>query len=74
MDVLVKFKENSVESDITSLLTYLKTNRSVQKFDVRTDDLQTIKRISDKETINAMHLTSSKALATFLENENEAIF
>lgn len=74
MDVLVKFKANSPETDINGLLSYLKTNRSVQKFDVRSDDMQLIEKISDKETINALLLTSSKALTSFLENENESIF
>lgn len=74
MDLLVKIKENSLESDIINLIRYLKTQNCVKKFDVRSDDLNTIKSISDKETINAMHLTSSKALAKFLENEKEPIF
>ncbi len=74
MDLLIKIKENSLESDIISLISYLKSQRCVKKFDVRADDLNSIKSISDKETINAMHLTSSKALAKFLENEKESIF
>ena len=74
MDLLIKIKENSLESDIISLISYLKSHSCVKKFDVRADDLTTIKSISDKETINAMHLTSSKALAKFLENEKESIF
>ena len=74
MDLLVKIKENSKESEVTSLISYLKTQKCVKKFDVRADDLNTIKSISDKETIKAMHLTSSIALSKFLENEKEAIF
>ncbi|MEI8202561.1 MAG: hypothetical protein WCH34_06085 [Bacteroidota bacterium] len=74
MDLLIKIKENSLESDIISLINYLKSQNCVKKFDVRADDLNSIKSISDKETINAMHLTSSKALANFLENEKESIF
>ena len=74
MDLLIKIKENSLESDIISLISYLKSQRCVKKFDVRADDLNSINSISDKETINAMHLTSSKALAKFLENEKESIF
>ncbi len=74
MDLLVKIKENSLESDITHLISYLKTQKCVKKFDMRADNLHTIKSISDKETIKAMHLTSSKALSKFLENEIESIF
>ncbi len=74
MDLLVKIKENSLESDIIGLISYLKSQRCVKKFDVRADNLNTINSISDKETLNAMHLTSSKALSTFLENEKESIF
>ena len=74
MDLLLKINENSLESEIINLINYLKTQKCVKKFDVRADDLSTIKSISDKETINAMHLTTSKALAKFLENEKESIF
>lgn len=52
----------------------LKSNKCVKKFDVRVENLSKIKKISDKETVNSLHLTSSTALLTFLENENESIF
>ena len=74
MDLLVKIKETSLESDIMGLISYLKAQKCVKKFDVRADDLNTINSIVDKGTLNAMHLTSSKALTTFLENEKESIF
>lgn len=74
MDLLVRIKENSEAKEITNLISFLKAQKCVKKFDVMEDDLKTIKSISDKETIKAIHLTSSKALAKFLENENEPIF
>lgn len=74
MDLLIKIKENSLEKDITGLISYLKSQSCVKKFDVRADDLNTINSISDKETLNAMHLTSSKALSKFSETEKESIF
>jgi hypothetical protein len=74
MDLIVKIKENYLENDIVNLLAYLKSNKCVKKFDVRVENLRKIKKISDKETVNSLHLTSSKALSTFLENEKESIF
>jgi hypothetical protein len=74
MDLIVKIKENSLETDIMSLVAYLKTNKCVKKFDVRVNNLRKIKNISDKETVDSLHLTSSTALSDFLKNENESIF
>jgi len=74
MELIVKIQNNSVESEILKLIRYLKAQKCVRKFEIVTDDLNTIKNISDKETINAIHLTSSKALADFLRKETESIF
>jgi hypothetical protein len=52
----------------------IRSQKCVRKTDLVTDDLSTIKNISDKETVNAIHLTSSKALTDFLKNETEPIF
>ncbi|MDD3687887.1 MAG: hypothetical protein PHE56_14140 [Bacteroidales bacterium] len=57
-----------------SLVAYLKANKCVKKFDVRVNNLRKIKNISDKETVDSLHLTTSTALSDFLKNENESIF
>jgi len=74
MELIVKIQNNSVESEILKLIKYLRSQKCVRKFDIITDDMSTIKNISDKETVNAIHLTSSKALADFLSKETESIF
>lgn len=74
MDLLIKIKENSLEREIINLIRYLKKQSCVKKLDVRSDDLIQIQSISDKETISTLHITSSNALADFLENEKDPIF
>jgi len=75
MELLVKInKTHSFNDDISRILKYLNTQSCVSKLDLISDDLKTIKRVSDKTTVKAIHNTTSKALADFLEKENEAIF
>ena len=70
----MQIDKESKESDISKIMKYLKSQRCVNKFNLISDDLKTINKISDKQTINAIHQTTSKALTSFLENENESIF
>ena len=74
MELIIKIKNNSGESEISRVIKYLRSQKCVRKFNLVSDDLNTIKNISDKETVNAIHLTSSKALADFLSKETEPIF
>ena len=74
MELIIKLKNNSGESEISKIIKYLKSQKCVRKFDVLSDDLSTIKSISDKETVNAIHRTTSKALTDFLSKETEPIF
>ena len=74
MEILVKISNNSRESEISRITKYLRTLKFVKKFDIFSDDFRTIKNISDKETVGAIHKTSSKSLAAFLKNETEPIF
>ncbi len=74
MELIVKIKDNSKETEVSRIVKYLKTQKCVRKFDMVSDDLSTVKNISDKETVNAIHMTSSKALTDFLSKETESIF
>ena len=74
MELIVKIKKNTLDTDISKIIRYLKTQKCVRKFDLVTDDIQTIKSITDKETIQAIHKTTSKALTEFLNKETETIF
>jgi len=74
MELIVKIKNNSGESEISRVIKYLKSQKCVRKFDLVSDDLNTIKNISDKETVNAIHRTTSKSLTDFLSKETEPIF
>jgi hypothetical protein len=74
MDLLIKIKENTLESDIKNLIVYLKSKNFIKKFQINTNEKNDINRISDKETIEGIHITSTKALNEFLANENESIF
>jgi len=74
MELIVKIKNNSGESEISRIMRYLKLQKCVRKFDLVSNDLNTIKTISDKETVNAIHVTTSKALNDFLNKETESIF
>ncbi len=74
MDLLIKIKENTLESDIRSLIQYLKSKNYIKKFQIHTDEESELNKISDKETIKGLHITSTKALNDFLEKENESIF
>jgi len=74
MELIVKIKNNSVESEISKIMRYLKLQKCVRKLDLVSNDMNTIKAISDKETVNAIHTTSSKALNDFLSKETESIF
>jgi len=74
MELIVKIKNNSGESEVSRVIKYLRSQKCVRKFDLVTDDLKTIKSISDKETIDAIHNTTSLALADFLKKETESIF
>ena len=74
MELIVKIKNNSEESEISRIMRYLKLQKCVRKFDLVSNDMNTIKTISDKETVNAIHATTSKALNAFLDKEKEPIF
>lgn len=74
MELIIKLKNNSGESEISRIIRYLKSQKCVRKFDVVSDDLNIIKNISDKETVDAIHRTTSKALTDFLSKETEPIF
>ncbi len=74
MELIVKIKNNSGESEILRIMRYLKLQKCVRKFDLVSNDLNTIKTISDKETVSAIHVTTSKALNDFLSKETESIF
>jgi hypothetical protein len=50
---------------------FTETKRLIDEYE---EDLRKIKNISDKETVDSLHLTSSTALSDFLKNENESIF
>jgi len=74
MELLIKIKDNTLDSEIVKLISYLKNQNCVKKFDMRTNNFKKILNITDKETLNAMHYTSSQTIATFLENEKDSIF
>jgi hypothetical protein len=74
MELIVKIKNNSGESEISRIIKYLRSQKCVRKFDMVSDDLSTIKNISDKETVDAIHSTTSRALTDFLSKETESIF
>jgi len=75
MELLVKInKYRAVENDISRIMKYLKSQSCVSKLNLISDDFKTVKKISDKNTVNAIHYTTSKALTKFLEKENESIF
>jgi hypothetical protein len=74
MELIVKIKNKTVDSEISKITKYLKSQKCVRKFDIVTDDMSTIKNISDKETVDAIHHTTSKALNDFLNKETESIF
>ncbi len=74
MELIVKIKKDTLDTDISKIMRYLKTQKCVRKFDLVTDDINTIKSISDKETVEAIHQTTSKALTDFLNKETETIF
>jgi hypothetical protein len=74
MELIVKISNNTEESEISKVIKYLKSKKFVRKFDILTDDLSEVKNLSDKETVSAIHCTTSKALANFLSKETESIF
>jgi hypothetical protein len=74
MELIIKIKNNSDESEISRVIKYLRSQKCVRKFDMVSDDMSTIQNISDKETVNAIHCTTSKTLTDFLSKETEAIF
>jgi len=74
MDLLIKIKENTLESDIKNLIVYLKSKKFIKKFQIHTNEKNDLNKISDRGTIEGIHITSSKALTEFLENESESIF
>ena len=61
MELIVKRKKNTLDTDIVKIIRYLKSQKCVRKFDIVTDDVSTIKDISDMETVKAIHKTTSEA-------------
>ena len=61
MELIVKIKKNTLDTDIVKIIRYLKSQKCVRKFDIVTDDVSTIKDISDMETVKAIHKTTSEA-------------
>ena len=74
MELIIKLQNNSKENDISRIVRYLKAQKCVRKFDLVSNELNTVKTIFDKETVDAINFTSTKALTDFLKNETESIF
>ena len=72
MELIIK--NNSNENDVLRVVKYLKSQKCIRKFDLISNDLNTVKTIFDKETVNAINSTSTMALIDFLQSENEPIF
>jgi len=74
MELIVKIKDKTVASEISKITRYLKSQKCVRKCDLISDDMNIIESISDNETIEAIHNTTSNALSDFLKKETESIF
>jgi hypothetical protein len=74
MKLIIKIKNNPDESEISRIIKYLKSQKCVRKIDLVIDDLNSIKNIFDKETVNSIHCTASMALSNLPCRETESIF